>query len=378
MPDPPLAGLRVVAVEQAVAAPLCTRHLADLGADVVKVERPGGGDFARHYDGVVLGQSAYFVWLNHGKRSVTLDLGRDNERVALERLLDRADIFVHNLAPGAAERLGLNHRAVRADRRALVSCAISGYGPGGPYTDRKGFDLLLQGESGLISVTGTPEAPAKVGISVADLCAGMYALSAVLAALHRRERTGDGATIDISLLDCLAEWMSVPALQLRYGGKAPARVGTRHASIVPYGPYRTADGMVNLAVQNESQWRRFCATVLRRPALGDDPELAGNERRVRDRARLEELIDECLADVTTTEVERRLAAADVPCGALNDVQGLLDHRQLAARDRWWDVASPAGPVRSVRPPFNIDGMAAHAGRVPDLGEHTAEVLEDVQ
>ena len=374
----PLAGVRAVAVEQAVAAPLCTRHLADLGADVIKIERPGEGDFARHYDGVVNGESAYFVWLNHGKRSVVLDLAQPDGRRTLGRLLDRADVFVHNLGARAAERLGLDHAGVRAGRRgALVSCAISGYGPGGPYGDRKGFDLLLQAESGLMSVTGTAEQPAKVGVSIADISAGMYALSAILAALHRRTRTGEGASIDIALLDCLAEWMSVPGYQLRYTGTAPPRAGMRHAAIVPYGPYPTADGMVNIAVQNAGQWLRFCSTVLGRAALSADEDFASNELRVQNRRPLERIIEDSLARLSTAEVERRLSEADVPFGRLNDVGGLLDHPQLQARGRWWDVRSPSGAVRSVRPPFNLDGLPDRPGAVPALGQHTVEVLEEI-
>jgi crotonobetainyl-CoA:carnitine CoA-transferase CaiB-like acyl-CoA transferase len=373
----PLAGLRVLALEQAVAAPLCTRHLADLGADVIKIERPGEGDFARHYDGVVHGESAYFVWLNQGKRSVVLDVAQPDGRRAVGRLLDRADVFVHNLGPGAADRLGLDHGSVRATRPTLVSCAISTYGPDGPYGGRKGFDLLVQGESGLISVTGAPDAPAKVGISIADIAAGMYALSAVLAALHRRTRTGNGAAIDVALLDCLAEWMSVPGYQLRYGGSAPVRAGMRHSSIVPYGPYRTADGMVNVAVQNNSQWRRFCQLVIERPELAEDLRFSTNELRVRNRTDLEALIEGALAMVPADQVEDRLAQADVPFGRLNDVQGLLDHEQLLARDRWWDVSSPTGVVRTIRPPFNIDASPTVPGAVPALGEHTAQVLEEI-
>jgi crotonobetainyl-CoA:carnitine CoA-transferase CaiB-like acyl-CoA transferase len=374
----PLAGVRVVALEQAVAAPLCTRHLADLGADVVKVERPGGGDFARHYDAVVRGQSAYFVWLNRGKRSVALDVKAAADRALLDALLARADVFVHNLGPGAVERLGLGWDALHARWPRLVSCAISGYGMDGPYRERKAFDLLLQGESGVLSVTGTPDAPAKAGISIADICAGMYAFSAVLAALYERVQTGEGRLLDISMLECLAEWMMAPAYHQLYGGAAPPRMGMRHNMIVPYGPYRVGDGSwVNLAVQNEGQWQRLCAGVLGRPELADDPRFRSNALRVQHREALEPLIEELLANDTAAAVLERLEAADVPYGALNDLAALLAHPQLAARDRWLEVASPGGPVRALAHPLNLVGMPQAQGAVPAVGEHTEELRREL-
>ncbi len=373
----PLAGIRVVALEQAVAAPLCTRHLADLGADVVKVERPDGGDFARHYDSVVLGQSAYFVWLNRGKRSVALDVKAPADRALLNALLARADVFVHNLGPGAVERLGLGWEILHARWPRLISCAISGYGPDGPYRDRKAFDLLLQGESGVISVTGTPEAPAKPGISIADICAGMYSFSAVLAALYERERTGLGTLIEVSMLECLAEWMMPPVYHQLYGGTPPPRTGMRHNLIVPYGPYRAGDGWVNLAVQNEGQWQRLCTVVLRRPGLADDPRYCTNELRVQHRDSLEPLIEEILAADTRASALARLEEADVPYGALNDVADLIAHPQLAARDRWYDVPSPAGPIRAFQPPFNLRGLPRQTGGVPAIGEHTEALRREL-
>ncbi|HKB46662.1 MAG TPA: CaiB/BaiF CoA-transferase family protein, partial [Ktedonobacterales bacterium] len=264
----PCAGLRVVAWEHAVAAPLATRHLADLGADVVKVERPGRGDFARDYDSAVNGLSAHFVWLNRGKRSVALDLKEPHGRQAFELLLNRADVFVNNQGPGAAERLGCSYADLRGRNPRLVACAISGYGPDGPHRDRKAYDLLLQGEAGVISLTGTPDSPAKAGISVADIASGMYALSSILAALYQRQTTGQGADIQISMLESLVEWVMPAAYVAQYTGRAPARAGTRQGFIVPYGVYRVGDGSsVNLAVQNEGQWRRLCEIVLRRPDL---------------------------------------------------------------------------------------------------------------
>ncbi|MEA2623196.1 MAG: itaconate CoA-transferase [Chloroflexota bacterium] len=374
----PLAGVHVVALEQAVAAPLCTRHLADLGADVIKIERPGGGDFARAYDSAVLSQSAYFVWLNRGKRSVTLDVQSDGGRAALDGLLDRADIFVSNLGPGAVGRLGLDEETLARRWPRLISCAISGYGADGPYRDRKGFDLLLQGESGLTATTGTADAPAKVGISIADIAAGMYALSSILAALRDRDASGRGASIDISMLDCLAEWMMVPMYLEMYGGGAPPRSGMRHASIVPYGPFAVADGSVNLAVQTDGQWRRLCASVLDRAALADDPRYATNELRVRNRATLEPLIEGLLAVQEQAEVTARLERADVPFGAVNTVAGLVGHPQLTQRERWFEVDSEGGPVRALIPPFGIRGVPVRAGTIPSAGQHTDEVMDELR
>jgi len=371
--DLPLADVRVIAVEQAVAGPLCTRHLADLGADVIKIERPDGGDFARAYDSAVHGQSAYFVWLNYGKRSVVLDLTSDEGRSRLDGLLDGAQVFLHNLGPGALGRLGFDDERLTKRWPSLVRCAISGYGSDGPFRERKAFDLLLQGESGLLATTGGPDTPAKVGISIADIAAGMYATTAILAALRLRDRTGEGATIEVSMLDCLAEWMSVPALYERYGGGAPARTGTRHATIVPYGPFECADGTINLAVQNRGQWDRLCRIVLERPDLVDDPRFATNETRVRAREALEPLIDAVLAALPAAVVRERLIGADVPFGDVHDVAGLLGHAQLDARERWHDVDTSGGPVRLARPPFRAADDAPRPA-VPGLGEHTLDVL----
>lgn len=373
MPDLPLADVRVIAVEQAVAGPLCTRHLADLGADVIKVERPDGGDFARTYDSVVHGQSAYFVWLNYGKRSVALDLTSDEGRDGLAALLDSAQVLLHNLGPGALGRLGFDDEQLARRWPTLIRCAISGYGSDGPFRNRKAFDLLLQGESGLLATTGSPNAMAKVGISIADIAAGMYATTAILAALRHRDRTGDGAAIEVSMLDCLAEWMSVPALYERYGGGAPPRTGTRHATIVPYGPFACADGTINLAVQNRGQWERLCRSVLDRPDLIDDPRFATNEGRVRARGALEPIVEDVLAGLPVAGVRDRLIGADVPFGDVHDVAGLLRHEQLDARQRWQEVDTPGGSVRVARPPFRVpDGAPRPA--VPGLGEHTRELL----
>ena len=374
----PLAGVRVVAWEHAVAAPLATRHLADLGAEVIKVERPGGGDFARDYDSAVNGLSAHFVWLNRGKRSVVLDLKQQDGRRAFGLLLDRADVFVHNQGPGAAERLGCTHADLKARNPRVITCAISGYGPDGPHRDRKAYDLLLQGEAGVIALTGTPEEPAKLGISVADIASGMYAFSSVLAALYQRQITGEGAEIQISMLESLVEWMMPAAYVTEYTGKAPARAGARHGFIVPYGGYRVGDGSsINLAVQNDGQWRRLCSVVLRRPDLADDPRFVSNELRLANRDVLESLVESLLADDTRASAEARLAQADVPFGTVNDMQGVLRHPQLEARERWFDIPSPAGPLRALHHPLNIEGLPRPAGAVPALGEHTEEILAEL-
>jgi crotonobetainyl-CoA:carnitine CoA-transferase CaiB-like acyl-CoA transferase len=374
----PLAGLRVVAWEHAVAAPLATRHLADLGADVVKVERPGGGDFARDYDSAVKGLSAYFVWLNRGKRSIVLDVKQPDERRAFDRLLDRADVFVHNQGPGAAERLGCAYAELSARNPRLISCAISGFGPDGPHRDRKAYDLLVQGEAGVIALTGTPEEPAKIGISVADIASGMYAFSSILAALYQRATSDQGAEIQISMLEALVEWVMPAAYVTQYVGRAPERAGARQNFIVPYGGYRVGDGStVNLAVQNDGQWRRLCAVVLRRPELADDPRFATNELRLTNRAQLEPLIESLLADDTQASAEARLAQADVPFGTINDLDGVLNHPQLAARDRWFDIGSEVGPLRAFHHPLNITGLPRPAGAVPSLGQHTQEILAEL-
>ncbi|MFN8633526.1 MAG: CaiB/BaiF CoA-transferase family protein [Chloroflexota bacterium] len=374
----PLAGVRVVALEQAVAAPFCTRHLADLGADVVKIERPDGGDFGRRYDTVVNGQSSYFVWLNRGKRSLTLDVKSAGGRELLGRLLARADVFIQNLGPGVADRLGLAASTLREKYPRLIVCELSGYGSTGPYRDRKAFDLLLQGESGLISTTGTQDAPAKIGISIADISSGMYAFSSILAALYDRERTGQGRTIETVMLDCLAEWMSAPAAFWMYGGIKLERAGWRHNIIVPYGPYRCGDGQyVNLAVQNEGQWRRLCEGVLKRPDLVHDPRFTTNGSRLANRAELEPQIEAILGELDRATVEARLADADVPFGSLNEVDGLVEHPQLAARGRWLDVESEAGPFKALDHPLNLSDMPRRADPVPALGAQTDEIAREL-
>ncbi len=380
MDDPsclPLSGVRVVALEQAVAAPFCSRQLADLGADVVKVERPDGGDFARGYDGALGGLSAYFAWLNRAKRSIALDLKRERDRAVFARLLERADVFVHNLAPGAVERLGFGYEALARMHPRLIWCGISGYGADGPYRDKKAYDMLVQAESGVVSLTGSPDAPAKVGISIADIASGMYGYSSILAALLNRERSGAGERIDISMLECLTEWMMPPLYAWLGTGTAPARCGLRHNMIVPYGVYACSDGPVNFAIQNEREWRRFCEGVLGLPALAADERFVSNASRVRNRAELEATIEERLGQHTRAEVLGLLEAADIASGAVNDVAEVARHPQLAARGRWVTVESQAGPIPALVPPHNLQHAPPRLGRVPALGEHTREILAEL-
>jgi itaconate CoA-transferase len=373
-----LRGIRVIAVEQAVAAPLCTRHLADLGAEVIKIERPGGGDFARGYDEAVYGEASHFVWLNRGKRSVVLDLKAETGRKVLRRLLCDADVLVCNLAPGALDRIVSDDELAEMNPR-LVRCYLSGYGATGPYATRKAYDALVQGEAGTITATGTPETPAKPGVSLADLAGGTYALTAVTAALYARERTGLGRRIDVALFDVLLEWMSPLLLAEMHSGSAPQPAGLRHASIVPYGPYTTADGQdVLIAVQNEGQWRRLCRTVLDDPALLEDPAFASNSARVRHRERTERTVQARLVTLPTAEVIDRLERADVPYAQLNQIADVLAHPQAEATGRWSEATLPSGrAVRVVTSPLHREPEPPGGRRVPRLGEHTGEVLREL-
>jgi formyl-CoA transferase len=373
----PLQDVLVVSLEHAVAAPLATRHLADLGARVIKVER-AEGDFARRYDRTVHGESSYFVWLNRSKESVVLDLRDPEGRHALDELVARADVFVQNLGPGAAGRLGFGADALRTRHPGLITCDVTGFGAGGPWESRRAYDALLQSEAGLVSITGTPEATAKAGISVADIAAGMYAFSGILAALHHRTRTGEGATLSVSLLDALAEWMSQPALWRRYSGEEPVRSGAHHASIAPYGPYLAGDGEpVHLAVQNEREWRRLTEHVLLAPELAEDPRFATNADRVRHRPALDAELAGRLEQLTGAELLIRLERAEIAHARTRSMGEFLAHEDLAARDRWMDVALPAGSARTVRPPLQWAGLEWNAGPVPSLGEHTAAVLAEL-
>jgi itaconate CoA-transferase len=372
----PLEGLLVVALEQAVAAPFATRQLADLGARVIKIERAGAGDFARGYDTSVLGQASYFVWLNRGKESVELDVKSDDGRAVMAALLARADVFVQNLAPGAAERLGLDAAGLLARHRRLICCSVSGYGPDGPYAAKKAYDLLVQCEAGLLSVTGTPDVPCKAGISVADIAAGMYAYTGVLTALYERERTGRGSSFTVSLLDSLGEWMTQPYLYTTYGGREPRRTGARHASISPYGPYQARGGEVFIGLQNEREWAVLCEEVLARSDLITDERFATNPDRVKHDDELTAIIEDVLASMTPDEVVARLDAAGIASARLRTPAEFAAHPQLAARDRWREAGTQGGPVRTLLPPVTVPGREPAMGAVPALGQHTEAVLAE--
>jgi crotonobetainyl-CoA:carnitine CoA-transferase CaiB-like acyl-CoA transferase len=374
----PLTGIRVVALEQAVAGPFCSRQLADHGADVVKIERPDGGDSARAYDSVLNGTSAYFAWLNRGKQSVVLDLKADADREACSRLVDAADVVVNNLAPGAMERLGFGYAEVSARNPRVIWCGISGYGPDGPMRDKKAYDMLVQAESGVVSVTGSNAQPAKVGVSIADIAAGMYAYASIMTALYARERTGVGERIDISMLECLTEWMT-PALYVWHGAsRVVQRAGVRHNMIVPYGAYACADGDVMFAIQTDREWRRFCSVVMANAGLADDPRYVTNAVRVEHRADLEAMIEARFRAHARADVIALLEKADIATGAVNDVPSVASHAQLAARGRWTHVDSPGGEIPALIPPHNLQSAPPRMGRVPALGEHTGDVLSAME
>jgi len=371
----PLDGVTVVSLEQAVAAPYATRQLADLGARVIKIERPDGGDFARHYDESVLGQSSYFVWLNRSKESLTLDVKHAAGQAILHELLAGADVFVHNLGPGASTRLGVAAGPLCARYPRLVHCTVSGYGTTGPWADRKAYDLLVQCETGLVSLTGTPEVTAKVGISVADIAAGMYAYSGVLTGLLRRANTGAGSAFEVSLFEALAEWMGQPAYYTRYGGEQPARAGAQHATIAPYGPYTTGDGdTVVLAVQNEREWVALCRLVLGDEAVARDERFATNPARVRNRDALNALFAKRFAELDTEQARDLLREAGVANGRMNTVPDFLAHPVLAERGRWRSVGSPGGDIDALLPPVTFAGEEPRLGPVPAAGEHTDAIL----
>ena len=374
----PLRGLLVVALEQAVAAPFATRQLADLGARVIKVERRGAGDFARGYDRSVHGQSSYFVWLNRGKESLELDVKDPGDQAVLTALLGRADVFVQNLAPGAAERLGLGADALRARHPRLITCSVSGYGGTGPYRGKKAYDLLVQCETGLLSVTGGPEAPAKAGISVADIAAGMYAYTGILTALYERERTGRGTSVDVSMLEALGEWMSQPVNFTVYGGHPAQRTGARHTSISPYGPYTTGGGgQVFIGIQNDREWAVFCQRILDRPELIADERFATNPDRVAHDAELTEIIEAALAGVAPDELTGRLDEAGIASARLRTPQEFAAHPQLAARDRWREVDTPNGPIQALLPPVTVPGREPLMGPVPALGQHNETIRAEL-
>jgi itaconate CoA-transferase len=374
----PLDGITVVSLEHAIAAPFCTRQLADLGARVIKVERPGVGDFARGYDERVRGLSSHFVWTNRSKESLAIDVKDGEGQVVLERLLAKADVLVQNLAPGAADRLGLSHAALAGRFPRLIVCNISGYGPDGPYRDRKAYDLLIQSEAGLLSVSGTAGEPSKTGCSIADISAGMYAYSAIMAALLGREKTGMGANIDISMLECMTEWMSYPLYYAFEGAPPPPRVGAAHATIYPYGPFPAGDGRdVMLGVQNEREWALFCSKVLKLPELVDDERFSSNSRRSANRAELHALVARQFADLTAEQVIERLEAAAIANAALNDMAALWAHPQFKARNRWREVGTSAGPIPALLPPGIPDGVDPRMDPVPAVGEHNERIFAEL-
>jgi itaconate CoA-transferase len=374
----PLSGITVVSLEQAVAAPFATRQLADLGARVVKVERPEVGDFARGYDRTVKGLASHFVWLNRSKESVTLDLKQDGAKEILNRLIESADVFVQNLAPGATGRLGFGAQTLRERHPSLIVCDVSGYGSSGPYRDKKAYDLLVQCEAGVVSITGTPDTPSKVGVSIADIACGMYAYSSILAALFRRERTGEGAAIEVSLFEALAEWMGFPAYFTMYGGKEPPRTGASHAAIAPYGPFECGDGeVIFLGIQNEREWERFCEAVLEQPALANDERFASNSERVENGDDLHQEIEAILEELSSQEAIERLDDAKIANARMRTVRDFLDHPQLEARGRWREVGSPVGPLRALLPPATMDGEEPVMAPIPEVGEHTDNILAEL-
>jgi crotonobetainyl-CoA:carnitine CoA-transferase CaiB-like acyl-CoA transferase len=364
-PALPLSGLLVLSLEQAVAAPYCSSRLADAGARVIKVER-AEGDFARGYDSVVHGESAYFVWLNRGKQSLVADIKDAEDAALLRRIVAKADVFIQNLAPGAAARAGFDSAALRRRQPRLITVDISGYGDEGPYAEMKAYDLLVQAESGLTSITGTPDGPGRVGVSACDIAAGMYSYMAVLEALIARDRTGRGAGIDASLFAGMADWMTVPLLHYDYGGKVTPRVGLNHPSIHPYGAYPTAGAPILIAIQNEREFARLCHDVLDDASLPDDPRFATNEARVRNRAAFDSVVARVFTSTDRARLIARLKRARIAFGEVNDVAGLARHPAL----RRAEVATPSGPARLVAPPARFDGEARRLGAVPGLGEHS--------
>lgn len=374
----PLDGITVVALEHAVAAPFASRQLADLGARVIKIERPGVGDFARGYDATVNGMSSFFVWVNRGKESLALDLKVPAEREVLQRLLAQADVFIQNLAPGATRRMALDFESLHALFPKLIVCDVSGYGDNGEYRDKKAYDLLIQAAAGLISVTGTPEHPARTGISIADISAGMYAYSGILSALIQRGRQGQGLRVEVTMLEALTEWMTYPLNFAHYGGAAPARNGVAHPAIAPYGQYSAGDGKsVIFGLQNDREWQRFCLDVLESSEIGNDPRFASNLKRVENRQALDALITHRFCTLTRDEVLARLDKGGIANSPLNSMHEVWDHPQFTARDRWRDVATPEGAIRALLPPATLSGIETAMGAVPAVGQHTQAILREL-
>ena len=374
----PLDGITVVSLEHAIAAPFCTRQLADLGARVIKVERPSSGDFARAYDTRVRGQASHFVWTNRSKESLTLDLKKPDALTVLKELLSQADVLVQNLAPGAAARMGLSYEALSTTHPMLILCDISGYGEDGPYRDKKAYDLLIQSEAGLLSITGTPDEPSKAGNSIADIAAGMYAYTNILSALLLRERTGQGSHIDVSMLESLGEWMGYPLYYAFEGAPPPPRTAASHASIYPYGPFAAGDGgVVMLGLQNEREWKVFCDVALQNTTLTTDPRFASNAQRNENRAELKALILNVFAQLNTEQVISRLDQAQIANAHMNDMAGVWAHPQLQARQRWQQVGSPAGEIPALLPPGRNNRFDYRMDPIPSVGEHTESILRDL-
>lgn len=374
----PLDGITVVSLEHAIAAPFCTRQLADLGARVIKVERPGAGDFARAYDERVHGMASHFVWVNRSKESITLDLKQPAALAALKTLLKTADVLVQNLAPGAAARMGLSAELLHQDNPGLILCDISGYGNDGPYRDKKAYDLLIQSEAGFLSVTGTPESPSKAGNSIADIAAGMYAYSNILAALLQRGKTGKGSSIDVSMLESLGEWMGFPLYYAFEGASPPPRNGASHATIYPYGPFKAGDGgTVMLGLQNDREWVQFCEVVLEDLDLSKDERFDKNFKRNEKREDLLSIIDACFSKLSAEQITARLDKAQIANARLNDMHGLWQHEQLKARNRWVDVDSPVGPIPALLPPGSNDSYDYRMDAIPAVGQHTDAILAEI-
>jgi len=374
----PLEGITVVSLEQAVAAPFATRHLADLGARVIKIERPKVGDFARDYDSTVKGMASHFVWLNRSKESLTLDVKHSMAKEILSRLIGRADVFIQNLAPGAADRLGLSSEALLKQHPRLIVCDISGYGDSGPYASKKAYDLLVQSEAGVLSVTGTPETPSKVGISIADIATGVYAYSGILTALYRREKTGKGGRVEVTMLEALGEWMGYPLYYAHFSGVAPPRTGPDHATIVPYGRYQTGDGKsVMLGLQNEREWAIFCEQVLGEPGLATDARYDSNFKRNERRDEITALINKKFSTLKAEQVVAKLDAAGTANARINTPEEVWQHPQFKARKRWSEVGSPVGPIPALLPPATISGVDVRMDPIPAVGEHTELILSEL-
>ncbi len=374
----PLDGITVVALEHVIAAPFATRQLADLGARVIKIERPGAGDFARNYDQRAKGMSSHFTWVNRSKESLTLDLKQDSALAILRQLLETADVFVQNLAPGAAARMGLTPQTLQASNPQLIYCNLSGYGENGPYRDKKAYDLLIQSEAGLLSITGTPETPSKVGISIADIAAGMYTYTNILAALLQRQKTSKGSVIDISMLEALGEWMGYPMYYSMDGATPPPRTGASHATIFPYGPYLAGDGKtIMLGLQNEREWALFCEKVLLQPELATDPRFDKNFKRNENRVELNAIILKIFSAMTSEQVLAKLEEAQIANASLNDMHQFWDHPQLRARDRWHSVESPNGPIPALLPPGINTAYEYRMDKIPAVGEHTERILKEL-